>query len=257
MKEPLIFDIKRSSTQDGPGIRTVVFFKGCNLDCFWCHNPEGKCVSRELAFFKEKCLGCGSCRERCGNDEKTCIACGKCEETCPAGAIRIYGKSYTVQALFDIIKRDKAYFDATGGGVTFSGGECMLYTEYLVKIAEKCHENGISVAIDTAGCVPKESFEAVMPHTDIFLYDVKAIDPELHERGTGKDNALILDNLDFLIASGKKIIVRVPVIPDFNEGDEAERVKKYVEKRGLSCELLPYHKFGEEKRRALIESKKA
>ena len=254
MKEPLIFDIKRSSTADGPGIRTVVFFKGCNLDCFWCHNPEGKGVSKERVFFKEKCIGCGSCREMCENDDKTCTVCGKCEETCPTGAIKIYGKPYTVSELFDIIKRDKAYFDATGGGVTFSGGECMLYPEYLSEIAEKCHERGISVAIDTAGCVPRESFERVLPYADIFLYDVKALDSELHKKGTGKDNTLILDNLDFLISSGKKIIIRVPIIPGFNEGDEVERVKKYAKNRGLSCELLPYHTFGDEKRRALIES---
>ena len=251
MKEPLIFDIKRSSTVDGPGVRTAVFFKGCNLDCFWCHNPEGKSASRERAFFEEKCVDCGTCREICENDGKPCTVCGKCSETCPTGAIKIYGKPYTLDELLEIIKRDKAYFDATDGGVTFSGGECMLYPEYLREIAKRCYACGISVAIDTAGAVPRESFEEVMPYTDIFLYDVKCIDSDLHKKGTGVSNKLILENLDFLIASKKRIIVRVPVIPGFNEGEEMERVKRFCESRALTYELLPYHTFGEDKRRAL------
>lgn len=236
---------------DGPGIRTAVFFKGCNLDCFWCHNPEGKSVLRERAFFDQKCVGCGACRESCENSETECTLCGKCAETCPSGAIKFYGKPYTVTELLDVIKLDKPYFDATDGGVTFSGGECMLYPEFVASVAKECHACGISVAIDTAGCVPREHFECVLPYADVFLYDVKCLDPELHERGTGKDNRLILENLDFLIRSGKKIIVRTPMIPGFNEGEEAERVKCFCEEKGLACELLPYHTFGEDKRAAL------
>lgn len=251
MKTPLIFDIKRSSTKDGPGIRTTVFFKGCNLDCFWCHNPEGKSPNAQIAFFEEKCVACGACRAACEKEGSTCACCGRCAEICPAAARRLYGKKYTVDKLLDIIKADKAYFDATGGGVTFSGGECMLYPEYLAQIARQCKENGISVAIDTAGCVPYSDFEMLLPFVDLFLYDVKALNRSLHERGTGKDNSLILQNLESLRKTGKSLRIRVPVIPGFNDDDELERIKKFCEERDLPLDMLPYHEFGTDKKTAL------
>ncbi len=249
MEKPLIFDIKRSSVSDGPGVRTVIFFKGCNLDCFWCHNPEGKSCAAELAVFKNKCTGCGACHKVCRGE--ICTVCGECVATCPENARRIYGREYTVDELASIIESDRAYYDATGGGVTFSGGECMLYPEYLAALASECRERGISVAVDTAGCVPFSSLEKVMPYTDLFLYDIKAIDPDLHKKGTGKANTLVLENLNKLISSGKKIIVRVPVIPDFNDGDELGRIEEYCKRRSLDYELLPYHEFGIDKKAAL------
>lgn len=255
MKQPLVFDIKRSTTADGPGIRTAIFLKGCNLDCFWCHNPEGKSAVIEKAFFEEKCMSCGACRKICENDGKTCTVCGKCSEVCPTSALRIYGKQYTADELFEIIKLDKAYFDATGGGVTISGGECMLYPDFVSEIARKCQECGISVAIDTAGSVPFSNFEKVLPYVDIFLYDVKAIDPDLHKRGTGVDNSLVLKNLELLASLGKRIIVRVPVIPDFNDTRELEEIKRFLEKRGLAYELLQYHSYGEGKKNAIERAK--
>lgn len=250
MNEPLVFDIKRSSTSDGPGLRTVVFFKGCNLDCFWCHNPEGKRAHAEMAFFESKCIGCATCKKIC-RSTRECIACGECATFCPTDALRLYGKHYSADELFEIISTDKPYFDATGGGVTFSGGECMLYPDYIAELASLCKKNGIGVAIDTAGCVPFDSFERVLPYADLFLYDLKAIDPDLHKRGTGRENRLILENLDRLIAAGKRIMIRVPVIPDFNDGDELERIKDFCAKRALECELLPYHEFGIDKKAAL------
>jgi len=253
-KAPYIFDIQRGSTVDGPGVRTTVFFKGCNLRCRWCHNPESQNPMPQLAFFKQKCMGCGVCRAVCKNEE--CVACGECAEYCYAEARKIYGKLYTADEVYAILVRDKSFYDATGGGVTFSGGECMLYPDFVRELGEKCKADGISVAIDTAGCVPKENFERVLPIADLFLYDVKCIDPELHEKYTGKSNELILSNLDMLIALGKKIIVRVPVIPYFNEGEELEKIKAYVEKRGLPYELLPYHDMGESKKEAIEAAKK-
>ena len=249
MKAPLIFDVKRTSTADGPGVRTVVFFKGCNLDCFWCHNPEGKQPQAQMAYFSDKCVSCGTCRRVCENDP--CTACGECAALCPTGARKKYGREYSVGALLDVILADRAYYDATGGGVTFSGGECMLYPEYLARVARACRESGVHVAIDTAGCVPYESFEAVLPYADLFLYDIKCLDPALHKKGTGADNALILDNLERLMGTGKAIIVRTPVIPDFNMGEECERIKNFCAARRLSWEPLPYHSFGEDKKRAL------
>ncbi len=251
MREPLIFDIKRASTTDGPGARTVVFLKGCNLDCFWCHNPEGKAPTPQLAYFKEKCVSCGACGRVCEGDRQRCFACGACARQCPENARRLYGRSYTAEELFEIIRSDQPYYDATGGGVTFSGGECMLYPDYVADVARQCHRNGISVAVDTAGCVPYASFEKVLPYVELFLYDIKCLDPILHKSGTGKENDLILRNLELLRKTGKQILIRVPVIPGFNEGGEIKRIMEFCEERKLSVELLPYHAFGEDKKGAL------
>ena len=255
MKTPLIFDIKRSSTVDGPGLRTVVFFKGCNLDCFWCHNPEGKSPDTQIAFFKEKCISCGVCHNLCKNSFSECSACGKCVSTCPANARKLYGKKYTIPELLDIISSDKLFFEATGGGVTFSGGECMLYPEYIAQLSKICKANGISVAIDTAGCVPYSNFEKVLPYVDTFLFDIKCLNPELHKKGTGKRNELILQNLELLQKTGKNILIRVPVIPNFNDSEELARIKSFCSERCLTVELLPYHKFGIDKKNALEQFK--
>lgn len=246
MKAPLIFDIKRSSTVDGPGVRTTVFFKGCNLDCYWCHNPEGKEFSAQIAKFSEKCIGCGTCLDLSAQE--------KAHELCPACAIKLYGESYTPKQLLDIILLDKPYYEQTGGGVTFSGGECMLFPDFLAIIAQKCQENGISVAIDTAGNVDFSHFEKVLPFTDLFLYDVKCIDSALHKKGVGVDNIQILTNLEKLCQCGKKIIVRIPCIPGFNDNDELERIKKYCQSLSLEFEILKYHEFGTSKKKALETS---
>ena len=249
---PYVFDIKRSSTVDGPGIRTAVFFKGCNLDCKWCHNPESKSPEPELALFREKCIGCGACSEVCEHSGN-CILCGECAESCPADARRLYGSRYTVDQLYEIICADADYYRATGGGVTFSGGECMLYPEFIAELAEKCAKSGISVAVDTAGNVPWSAFEAVLPYTSLFLYDIKALDPSLHKKGTGVDNSLILENLERLLKAGREVIIRTPVIPGYNDGAELERICTYCAERGLRHELLPYHAIGESKKNAIIK----
>ncbi|MBQ4141393.1 MAG: glycyl-radical enzyme activating protein [Clostridia bacterium] len=251
---PYVFDIKRASTVDGPGVRTAVFFKGCNLDCKWCHNPESKSPGPELALMTEKCIGCGVCKEVCIKTD-SCVLCGECAENCPADARKLYGRKYAADELYKIISADIDYYSATGGGVTFSGGECMLYPDFLAEIAEKCAAGGISVAIDTAGSLPWSNFEKVLPYASLFLYDVKALDPELHRKGTGADNSLILENLEKLIGLGKYIIIRTPVIPGYNDGDELERIKKYCTDRGLKHELLPYHAIGESKKAALKAAK--
>lgn len=250
MNIPYVFDIKRSSLSDGDGMRTVIFFKGCNLDCFWCHNPEGKSAAPQLAFFADKCTGCGVCRRVCLSPDN-CKGCFSCTETCHSSALRGYGKKYTAKDLLNIVLADKLFYAATGGGVTFSGGECMLYADFLASTAKLCHNKGINVAIDTAGCVPFSEFEKVLPYVDSFLYDIKALDEALHIKGTGKSNRLILENLERLMKTGKKITVRVPVIPDFNEGEEIERIGLYCGERGLDVEFLPYHEMGEDKKKAI------
>ena len=252
---PLIFDVNRSSTSDGPGLRTVLFFKGCPLDCYWCHNPEGKSPAPTLAFFEEQCIGCNACQKICAHKD-TCRICGACTAVCPTGARRLYGSDFTEDELFGLIAADKPYFDATGGGVTFSGGECMLYPETVASLAKRCRDNGIHVAIDTSGQVPYRHFEAVLPFVDLFLYDVKSLDPDLHRRGTGVDNTLILSNLEKLRKTGKQILIRTPVIPDFNEGAECDKIRQFCHERELPVEFLPYHAFGESKQAALLAAKR-
>ena len=190
-----IFDIQRGSFVDGDGIRTTVFFKGCNLKCKWCHNPEGISPKIEKLFYKDKCTSCKKCDEVCINKKKSCTLCGKCALYCPNDAIEICGKNYTENEILDIILKDKSYYDTSNGGVTFSGGECMLQIDFLTEILKLCKENGINTAVDTAGNVPYEYFEKILPYTDTFLYDVKCITEDLHKQFTGVSNGLILSNL--------------------------------------------------------------
>ena len=243
MRIPLIFDIKRCSLEDGPGIRTTVFLKGCNLDCFWCHNPEGKRPERQTAFFAEKCIGCGACKG------------AMTPEVCPAQARKAYGKAYTQDELLEILAADRPYYDAAGGGVTFSGGECMLYPEFVADMSKRCRQMGISVAVDTAGNVPWTAFEQVLPYAALFLYDIKCLDPALHKRGTGCDNGHILQNLERLRETGRQIMIRTPRIPGFNDGEELARIENFCRDRDLPWQVLPYHSFGEDKKKALQAAK--
>ena len=249
-----IFDIQRNSYVDGPGIRTTVFFKGCNLRCLWCHNPESQSASVQMMLFKNKCTGCGKCAEKCPNGMTSCDLCGKCTIYCPHDAREICGKEYTADAVLRDVVKDTAFYESSGGGVTFSGGECMLQADFLSEILRLCKENGIHAAVDTAGDVPWASFEKVIPYTDLFLYDVKAATESLHREGTGVSNGRILENLRRLSAETKaEIIVRVPVIGGYN--DTAEEMAKIAAVlkplRIKSVELLPYHAMGEHKYAAI------
>ena len=248
-----IFDIARGSYVDGPGIRTTVFFKGCNLRCAWCHNPESQIADRQMMFYKSKCTGCGMCREKCPHSLKKCVLCGKCAVYCPSNAREICGKEYSVDEVLREVIKDKVFYDNSGGGVTFSGGECMLYPDFLVEILKKCKENGISTAVDTAGHVPFDRFERVMPYTDLFLYDVKCIDSARHKEHVGVGNELILDNLARLLDRGASVIVRIPVIVGVNDSvEDMIAVRQLLDSHGgVSVELLPYHSMGEHKYAAI------
>ena len=247
-----IFDIQRNSFVDGPGIRTTVFFKGCNMCCKWCHNPESQSAKKQMMYYADKCIGCGKCAEVCPNQFKKCDFCGKCELYCPADARKICGKEYSDDEVFSEIAKDKMFYENSGGGVTFSGGECMLQIDFLCEILKKCRENGIHTAVDTAGNVPWEYFERALPYTNLFLYDVKAISEDLHRHGTGVSNKLILENL--LRLSGKcDIIVRIPIVGGFNdETDELQKIAEFL--KNIKCikkEPLPYHRMGAHKYDAL------
>lgn len=249
-----IFDIERNSFVDGPGIRTTVFFKGCNLRCAWCHNPESQNAKPEMMFYKNKCTGCGKCKQKCPNKLEKCDLCGKCTLYCPNEAREICGKQYTVDEVYSEIMKDKAFYESSGGGVTFSGGECMLRIDFLAEILKICKENGIHTAVDTAGHVPYEYFERILPYTDLFLYDVKCFDSEKHKKYVGVKNDLILDNLGRLLCSGATVWVRIPVIPTVNDTEaEMREIKRFLDlhKMPERIELLPYHAMGEHKYAAL------
>ena len=251
-KTATIFDIQRGSTVDGPGIRTTVFFKGCNLRCEWCHNPESQRREHQMMIYKNRCNGCGKCRKVCSNSLKSCNLCGKCVDYCPNDARRICGREYTVDEVFSEIIKDKAYYGNSDGGVTFSGGECMLQIDFLVEILKLCKENGIHTAVDTAGNVDWHSFERVIPYTDVFLYDVKCYCDDLHKRVTGVSNKLIFDNLNKL-SEVSEIIIRIPIIPGINNDiDELKGMASLIKPLNVSkIELLPYHRLGENKYLAL------
>lgn len=249
-----IFDIQKFSVIDGPGIRTTVFFKGCNLKCGWCHNPESQKKHTEFLFYQSKCVSCGMCAKVCDRGDGECTLCGKCTLYCPVHAREICGKDYTVEEVFRQIEADKLFYDTSGGGVTFSGGECMLQIDFLEAVMQKCRQAGIHTAVDTAGCVPWEHFQRAIPFADMFLYDMKCVTESLHRKGTGVSNRLILENLEKLSKeTNADIIIRIPVIPGFNaDDDEMRRMADYV--AGLcvkSVELLPYHAMGENKYAAL------
>ena len=182
-----IFEIKRFAVHDGDGIRTTVFFKGCPLKCLWCHNPEGISGETELAYYAHKCIGCAECVMACPNGAHTieggahqfhrekCVACGKCEEVCLGNALTLYGKGYTVCDLLAILLKDKDFYDASGGGVTLSGGECLLHADFCAELLKELKESGVHTAVDTCGRISKAALDKVLPYTDVFLYDVKAV----------------------------------------------------------------------------------
>ncbi len=251
----LISDIQRFCMHDGPGIRTTVFFKGCPLSCEWCHNPETQSLQKEILFYKSKCINCGACNS-CEKQE--CVACGECAKNCPTNAREVVGQEYSPDQLYEHLQKDVAFY-GKNGGVTFSGGECMLQIDPLTKTLKMCNENGIHTAVDTSGHVPFESFEKILPYTDLFLYDVKLFDPENHKKYTGVDNELIFKNLKKLFDAGAEIWIRIPVIPSVNDSiEEMQKIKNFLDRCGFPerIELLPYHPMGESKCSALGKSQR-
>jgi len=226
----MIADISRGSLHDGPGVRTVVYFKGCALRCSWCHNPETLSAEPEVLFAPSKCIHCGKCVELCpqhhvikGNDmvflRSGCTACGKCVQACPAAALRLCGEEKTAEELFSLIKKDAPYYRYSGGGVTFSGGECLLQPQMVARLAKMCKEHEINTAVETALYVPWENVEAVLEHIDLFYVDMKLPNAEKYLEFTGGRQSVILENLQKLSARRKNIVVRIPVIPGVNDAD--------------------------------------
>lgn len=259
MIQASISNIQRFSLDDGPGIRTTVFFKGCNLSCAWCHNPE--CISPKfsLQFTKKQCTSCQRCKQVCPNnvhhftecgehllDRTACQGCKACEKACLQNALLVNGTFYSAEMLLKEIKKDLPFFEDSGGGVTFSGGEPMLSHVFLREILPLVKNSSITVAIDTAGNVPYEWYEELLPYIDYILLDIKCFHSLLHEKYTSVPNLLILENARKLSRTSVQLIVRTPVIPGFNDSmDELEAVADFLaEIQPSLTQLLPYHNYG-------------
>ena len=256
MTQGLVFDIKRYAINDGPGIRVTIFLKGCPLDCRWCHNPESISPQVEKLFTAERCIGCGECVRICPaqacrltpqgvvTDRSLCTLCGRCAEACPTRATEMSGQARSVDELLQVIEKERPFFDREGG-VTFSGGEPLLQSPFLIELLDACGRRGIHRAVDTSGQVRTEVLLEVAQHTDLFLYDLKLADDERHRRLTGVGNRLILDNLAALAASGAAIRVRLPLIGGVNDDDAniaaTAAIVAALPGAPKPVDLLPYH----------------
>ena len=263
MSKPLVFDIKRYAINDGPGIRIAVFLKGCNLNCAWCHNPESISDEAERMYSSSRCIRCGTCVAACPEkaitltpegiitDMALCKMHVKCAGVCPTKAIEISGREISAAEIIQEIEKERPFFDQSGGGVTFSGGEPLLHHKFLIRLLKECGKLGIHRAVDTAGFVKTDIILKVAEHTDLFLYDLKFMDPEKHRKWTGVTNEKILENLKALADTGAKIIIRIPLIGGVNDDAEnMETTARFV--AGLSgvkkeVNLLPYHKIAQTK----------
>jgi len=256
VRRGLIFDIRRYSVHDGPGIRTTVFFKGCPLSCWWCHNPESQGRTPFIHYDRDRCLRCGSCIAACADgaltmtpsgvavDVDRCRVDGACVVACPAQARDLVGRSFTVAELVEEIERDQLFHDQSGGGVTFSGGEPLLQWHFLLDTLRACGERSIHRTVDTSGFASPRVLMQVAEETDLFLYDLKTVDPEMHRRATGVGLQPIVENLDRLLARGAHVHVRIPVIPGVSDGvDHMERVGDFLAAHeGVEAvHVLPFH----------------
>jgi pyruvate formate lyase activating enzyme len=255
-----IFNIQRFSVQDGPGIRTTFFLKGCPLACPWCSNPESQKRSPELAIIRALCDGCGRCPEVCDAeaisvddgavtiDRERCDSCGRCIEVCAPNALKIFGREISVEEAFLEAKKDELYYRNSEGGVTVSGGEPLLQSEFVSAFFARCKDAGMHTALDTCGYAPRSSLEDVLEHTDLVLFDLKLIDNQAHLEIAKAPNAPILDNAKVVAESGVPMIVRIPLVPGLVDTDENIRaIAHFVSELGPgvdSVNVLPYHRFG-------------
>jgi pyruvate formate lyase activating enzyme len=260
--EAAIFDIQRFSVHDGPGIRTLVFFKGCPLRCAWCSNPESQAAEPELVFFASKCARCLDCLSVCRHgacqsdedgesrfDRSLCVQCGACAETCYAGARMVLGRSMSVDDVLCEVRKDAVFYRHSDGGVTLGGGEPAIWSRFAARLLQALQAEGMHTAIETCGHVDYGEIERLLPHLDLVMYDVKHMDPEQHERYTGATNETVLANLDQLATEDVEIVVRVPIIPGVNDdADNVGRTAEWAAIRGIAkIDLLPYHGYAQDK----------
>ncbi len=256
-----VLEISRMATHNGPGLRTMIHFKGCDLDCAWCSTPESRSFEQQLALLEKKCIKCGACARACPEkiidfDQnqgvsikwENCARCFKCAEVCCSTALSVVGKIYSAGELYHEIIKDQVFYKRSGGGVTFSGGEALLHVgDELLDLLERLRQEEISIGFDTAGCVERAVLEKVIPYTEFFLWDVKLMDDRAHKKYTGKGNEVILRNLRYVDEMGKDLYLRCPIIPGINDHDEhfqglmdlADQLKSVKE-----IHFLPFHRLG-------------
>lgn len=257
-----IFNIQHFSTEDGPGIRTTVFMKGCPLSCRWCANPESQNPNPQLANRSSVCIHCMACTNACrtgalsaerGNiriDRNLCSGCGLCAKVCPTGSMFFYGGEKTVGEVFGELSRDAGYYETSGGGVSVSGGECMMQPEFVAELFKRCKGAGFHTVLDTCGYFTEQALRMVWDYVDLVLFDIKLMDARRHMQYTGVDNALIKSNLQLMLDRGMAVVIRIPVIPGVNDSEEElGAIARFVASldKSLHVDLLPYHRFGERK----------
>jgi len=253
-----VFNIEHYAVHDGPGIRTLVFLKGCPLHCLWCCNPESQQSASEFLLFSEKCIGCGECAANCPagaitlrsdnfvTDNRLCTHCHRCTDNCFSGARTLCGTMMDIEQVLSEIRKDIPFYRRSGGGITLSGGEPLLQADFAEALLRRCKQDGISTAVETCGFVPQDIFLRLMPLVDTYLFDLKHMDPATHRILTSVDNTLILQNFQTLMSNHKQVIPRIPLVPTLNDSNEnLIATCRFLKQQ--SCEslnLLPYHELG-------------
>lgn len=269
MKKGIIYNIQRLSIHDGPGIRTTVFLKGCPLKCTWCSNPESQSIKKQMLYFDNLCTACGLCIPECpmqlisiknnksSFDRIKCTDCGACTKVCHTKAREMSGEELSVEGVLKEVKKDSLFYANSDGGVTFCGGEPTMQKEFLLELMKASYDESLHITLDTCGYCTHEDFKEFVPYINLFLFDCKLMDSEMHKKYTGKTNVNILENLKYLLMENKHLIIRIPLIQGVNDTNEnIECLAQFISLYGknatnYSIDILPYHEYGKNKYKAL------
>lgn len=265
----LILNIQRFTVHDGPGIRTEIFLKGCPLRCIWCSNPESMLVHPEVGIHADKCIGCGICQKICQNgaqkvrdgrvygiDYSRCTYCLDCVKECPTGAVKGFGKWQSVDSVMKIIEADRIYYQKSGGGVTISGGDPLVQWEFTQELLRRCKQKRIHTCVESELCCKRQIIDEILPYTDLLISDIKHIDSDTHKKYTGAGNELILENIKYVVGANIPVVLRIPIVPGYNDEEAnirgtAEFIKNELNNRIVQLQLLPFKPMGEDKYHSL------